>query len=198
MKKWRNSSKVVIGVSGDEGSFSDQAARGWAAISFIENYEVRYLIEIGQVLAQLQNGGEIDLGVFPYKNNFVGEIDAAHDAMEQHNFRRIGKFPLLVEHCLLGRKRVHKSHITKIVSQKPAIDQCDRNLSLYWRHVEIEEYADTAKAARDLASGLLPQTTAVIASPRTAELYADDLEVIQHRFQSEGDNLTWFNIAERR
>ncbi len=194
---WRQkTSPVIIGVSGDEGSFSEQAARGWAAVSFLESFEIRYLIEIHAVLAELQNGGEIDLGVFPYKNNFIGEIVAAHDAMEQHNFHRIGKFPLLVEHCLLVRKGVTKSRITRIVSQTPAIDQCDRNLSLYWRHAVIEPYKDTAKAARDLASGELPETTAVIASRRNAELYG--LEVLQPHFQSESDNLTWFNVAERR
>lgn len=193
---WRDKSKIVIGVAGDLGSFSEQGARGWAAISFVPDFEIRYLIEIGTVLAKLQDGDGIDIGVFPYKNNFIGEIGAAHDAMEQHNFRRIGKFPLLVEHCLIARKGVPKEMITKIVSQGPAIDQCDRNLSLYWRHVTIEKYEDTAKAARDLSNGVLPETTAVIASCRTAELYSH-LDILEHRFQSEGDNLTWFAIAER-
>ncbi len=64
-----------------------------------------------------------------------------------------------------------------------------------WSGVELAEYEDTAKAAADLASGVLPPTTAVIASKRAAELYG--LDLIEESVQDLKFNYTSFVVAER-
>ena len=44
-------------------------------------------------------------------------------------------------------------------------------LKRIWPKVKLGEYADTAKAAEDLAKGKLPKTTAVIASRNAAQMH---------------------------
>ena len=64
-----------------------------------------------------------------------------------------------------------------------------------WGGVELEEYADTAKAAEDLAGGVLPKTTAVIASKKAAEVYG--LEILEESIQDLKFNYTSFVAAKK-
>jgi prephenate dehydratase len=63
-----------------------------------------------------------------------------------------------------------------------------------WPKVKLVEYADTAKAAQDLASGKLPKTTAVIASRNAAEAYG--LGILEESIQDLKFNYTSFIAAE--
>jgi len=187
---------VRIGVSGEEGSFSAKAALGWAAENGMTDFQIVHLVEIEPVLAAIAVGGQIDLGVFPLFNNSVGLIEPALDAIEKYNFCRIDKVPLLVEQCLLARKGVTVEQILTITSQGPAIEQCQRRLHRHWRHVDIDLYSDTAKAAHDLANGILPATTAVIASRDAARIYG--LNVLEKPFQDDAENMTAFLVVKQR
>jgi prephenate dehydratase len=64
-----------------------------------------------------------------------------------------------------------------------------------WGAAEIAPYADTAKAAADLASGVLPDTTAIIASRRAAEMYG--LEILEESIQDLKFNYTVFVVAQK-
>ena len=189
------SSTTIVGVSGDIGSFSEKAASGWIAENEVRDTKLEYLIEIENVLAALTKGS-IGVGVFPIFNNSIGIIDPAIEAMSKYNFTIVDKIPLLVEHCLLVRTGVSKEQIDTITSQQPAIDQCERRLHRYWRHTKIDPYADTAKAARDLAEGVLPETTAVIGSLKNSKVYG--LDVLERPFQDDAENMTVFLVARQR
>jgi prephenate dehydratase len=56
-------------------------------------------------------------------------------------------------------------------------------------------YPDTAKAAEDLANGTVPDTTAVIAPRKCAELYG--LEVLEESIQDLKYNFTTFVVARK-
>jgi prephenate dehydratase len=56
-------------------------------------------------------------------------------------------------------------------------------------------YADTAKAAEDLAAGVLPDTTAIIASARAATLY--ELDILEASIQDLKFNYTVFVVAKK-
>ena len=64
-----------------------------------------------------------------------------------------------------------------------------------WPEAAIEVYADTAKAAADLAHGTLPATTAVIAPRRCARLYG--LEILEESIQDLKFNYTSFVVATK-
>lgn len=69
-------------------------------------------------------------------------------------------------------------------------------LKRMWPTTDLAPYADTALAAKDLAEGVLPKTTAVIASARAAELYG--LDILDEKIQDMKFNYTVFVAAKRK
>ena len=59
----------------------------------------------------------------------------------------------------------------------------------------LVEWIDTAQAAKDLASGVLPPDTAVIAPAKSAQLYG--LDIIAKGIQDVHPNLTTFIIVKK-
>ena len=66
-------------------------------------------------------------------------------------------------------------------------------LELEKQSVGIQEYVDTAAAAKALHDGELPDTTAVIAPRRCADLYG--LEILEESIQELKFNYTTFVVA---
>ena len=185
---------MKIGVMGDKGSFSEEAARVYAMKEGIQKPELVYLITAEKVLAALE-AGEIDLGIFPIENSNGGIVIEAVYAMANHRFTIKKIFEIDVHHNLLAKPGVNPEAITKITSHDQALKQCRMYLQRRWPGIEIEAYMDTAKAAADLASGTLPETTAVIAARPAAELYG--LEILEESIQDLKFNYTSFIAAEQ-
>lgn len=185
---------MIIGISGAHGSFSEEAARTYAAKAHIDGYELSYLISVENVLSSLE-AGSIDLGIFPIENSNGGIVIEAVYAMAGHRFK-IGKlFEIDVHHCLLVQKGVGAADVQTIASHDQAIKQCRMYLKRRWPGVAVQEYADTAKAAQDLAAGVLPPSTAVIAARAAAEVYG--LEILEESIQDLKFNYTSFVAATR-
>ena len=104
-------------------------------------------------------------------------------------------FEIDVHHMLLVKPGVTASHITAISSHDQAIKQCRMYIKRIWHGAEITPYADTAKAAADLASGILPDTTAVIAPRGCADLYG--LQILEESIQDMKYNYTTFVAASK-
>lgn len=185
---------MKIGIMGAKGSFSEEAARTYVNKEALQDVELDYLVSAEAVLSALEDGS-IDLAIFPIENNNGGIVIEAVHAMAKHRFQVKKIFEIDVHQNLLAKKGVNPDRITAITSHDQALKQCRMYLKRKWPGVEIEEYADTAKAAADLASGILPETTAVIASRAAAELY--DLEILEESIQDLKFNYTSFVAAER-
>ncbi|MDB5265007.1 MAG: pheA [Parcubacteria group bacterium] len=179
---------------GAQGSFSEEAARKYVEKESLENVDIEYLISAERVLSALE-AGEIDLGVFPIENSNGGIVIEAVHAMAAHRFKVKKMFEIDVHQNLLAMKGVNPEQITLITSHDQALKQCRMYLKRKWPGVDIQEYADTAKAAQDLASGALPPTTAVIASRAAADLY--NLEILEESIQDLKFNYTSFVVAEK-
>ena len=185
---------MKIGIMGAQGSFSEEAARKYIETEKISNPEIQYLISAENVLASLEKG-ESDLGIFPIENSNGGIVIEAVYAMAKHRFTVKKLFEIDVHQNLLVRKGMHADQITTITSHDQALKQCRMYLKRKWPGIDLQEYADTAKAAADLASGVLPETTAVIASKGAAEIYG--LEILEESIQDLKFNYTSFVAAER-
>lgn len=186
--------RMKIGIMGAKGSFSEEAARKFCYEESIHDAELQYLVSAENVLASLETGGS-DLGIFPIENSNGGIVIEAVYAMAKHRFSVKKMFELDVHHMLMAKKGVNPQEITVITSHDQALKQCRMYLKRKWPGIEIAAYADTAKAAEDLANGTLPGTTAVIASRAAAELY--ELEIIDESIQDLKFNYTSFVVAER-
>jgi len=68
-------------------------------------------------------------------------------------------------------------------------------LKRMWPDIELVPYADTALAAKDLSEGVLPRTTAVVASARAAEMYG--LDILDEKIQDLKFNYTVFIAAKK-
>lgn len=185
--------KIHIGVSGDKGSFSEEAAILYSAGSGLEP-KIFYLIDMEGVLSAL-NAGTIDLGIFPVVNSRGGLVHPAFKAMGKYQFKMIDEIWLDVKQSLLSKKNIVKTDITAVASHSQALAQCERYLEKEFPKIKLIEWEDTAKAARDLAEGKIKRNVAVIAPARCAKMY--DLQVLDKNIQDAHPNLTTFIVVKK-
>jgi prephenate dehydratase len=178
-----------IGISGARGSFSEEAARRYAEVAHVSEYKPVYLVSVENVLESLKNGS-VERGIFPIENSNGGIVIEAVHAMAKHTFAIERLFEIDVHHCLLAKKGTNISNITAITSHDQALKQCRMYLKRRFPDVELIGYKDTAQSACDLGKGILPDTTAVIAPKRCAELYG--LDVLEESIQDLKFNFTTF------
>ena len=186
---------LKIGVSGNRGSFSEEAAIYYCHKNKITDFQIVYLISVEGVLSAYDNK-EINKGFFPIENSNGGIVLEAVYAMSKHNFNIENIFEIDVRHCLLVKKGTNSDNINKIVSHQQGLRQCRMYLKRKWPEVELEEYSDTAQAAADLRDGVLPPASAVIASKACAELYS--LEILEEGIQDLKFNFTSFIATETK
>ncbi|PIZ96431.1 MAG: chorismate mutase [Candidatus Magasanikbacteria bacterium CG_4_10_14_0_2_um_filter_33_14] len=185
---------MKIAVSGDIGSFSEEAGNAYAIRQGIKDYELVYAIDMEGVLDRVEKN-EVDLGVFPVVNSRGGLVQTAFEAMGRHNFILIDELWHEVCQCLMVKTGIKLEEITKIVSHPQALSQCERTLDKMLPGVKFQEWEDTAKAARDLSEGKLENTCAIVAPARAAEIYG--LEILQRNIQDMRPNLTTFIIVKK-
>ncbi len=178
---------------GATGSFSEQAGQKYITDEHITG-EIVPLINAENVLAALE-AGEIERAIFPIENSNGGIVIEAVHAMAKHRFVIEKMFEIDVHHMLLVKKGLTASHITAICSHDQALKQCRMYVKRVWPEADILPYADTAKAAADLAAGVLPDTTAVIASRGAASLY--ELDILEESIQDMKFNYTVFIVAKK-
>jgi len=181
--------KLKIGVAGNKGSFSEEAANYYCQKEEMEDYELEYLLNVDNVLKAL-NDDKIDRGVFPIENSNGGIVYEAVYAMSRRNFKIENIFEIDIKMNLLVKKGVKTSDIKKITSHPQALKQCRMYLKRKWTDTELEEYSDTASAAKDLSDGVLDENTAVISPRVCAKLY--DLELSEESIQDLKFNFTTF------
>lgn len=184
---------MKIGVMGARGSFSEQAGELYIKKTSVADATIIPLISAENVLTALGKG-EIDRAIFPIENSNGGIVIEAVYAMAKYNFEIEQMFELDVHHMLLVKPHVTASHINTIASHDQALKQCRMYLKRTWPECEIVPYADTAKAAEDLANGILPDSTAVIAPRRAAELHG--LQILEESIQDLKFNYTVFVVAK--
>ena len=183
---------IRIGVMGDKGSFSEMAGELHIKTDGLKDAEVVPLITAENVLSELEEG-TIGKGIFPIENSNGGIVIEAVHAMAKHNFNIEKMFELDVHHNLLVKKGTTASQIKNITSHDQALKQCRMYLKRVWPQADIAPFKDTAAAAKALSEGDLPETTAVIASRKAAELYG--LDILEESIQDLKYNYTTFIVA---
>lgn len=185
---------MKIGVMGAAGSFSEMAGELYCKNHDLSDAALVPLVSAEAVLSAVENG-EVDKGIFPIENSNGGIVIEAVHAMAAHVFSIERMFELDVHHMLLVQSGVKASEVATICSHDQALKQCRMYVKRTWPDAEIMPYADTAKAAADLAAGTLPRTTAVIAPRRSADMYG--LEILEESIQDLKFNYTTFVVAEK-
>lgn len=185
--------KIKLAVSGESGSFSEEAGLIYAQRSGKE-MEFIFAIDMEGVLSRVEKG-EVELGIFPVVNSRGGLVQTAFEAMGRHLFTMIDEVWLDVHQCLMVLPNIKKEEIKNITSHPQALSQCERYLSKEFKGIPLTEWEDTAKAAKDLAGGILQKDTAVIAPARSAYIYG--LSIIAPSIQDNHPNLTTFIVVKK-
>lgn len=181
-----------IGVMGAKGSFSEKAGEEYIKEHGLEGSEIVPLVSAEAVLNAVENN-EVNKGIFPIENSNGGIVIEAVHAMAAHRFAIERMFEIDVHHMLLVKPGTTSAHINTISSHDQALKQCRMYLKRVWPDADISPYADTAKAAEDLSNGTLPDSTAVIAPRRCAQMYG--LEILEESIQDLKFNYTTFVVA---
>lgn len=184
---------IILGVSGDIGSFSEEAGERYAKNHKL-NAEIKHLISVENVFKAIERG-DVEIGIFPIENSNGGVVFEAINAMANHLFSIKEYFDIEVNHSLIVRNGVEKENIKKIASHDQAFRQCRAYLKRNWPETELVDKPDTAGAAKDLSSGKLSDDTAVIAAARCTQIFPG-LQVLEDKIQDLKFNYTAFLAVE--
>lgn len=182
-----------IGLQGAMGSFSEMAAKAFAKMHKIDDYELVYLISSAGVLQAISDGS-IRYGVFAIENAQGGVVIESIHALAQHNCDILSLFHVEISQNLLVKPGTRSTDIKQIHSHQQALRQCRNYLADHYWSCPLVEEDDTAEAARRLSEGTLPETAAVIANAMCAELYG--LEILTKDIHDLKHNLTLFAAIE--
>ena len=105
----------------------------------------------------------------------------------------IDDLQLNVEQCLLAKSELDINEIKELYSYTPAFEQCKCFISHHG--FKLIDWGDTAKAARDLASGVLPANAGVVASAQAARSYG--LVMLKQGIQDLQPNITRFIVVKK-
>jgi prephenate dehydratase len=184
---------TAIAISAIAGSFTEEAARRYLSDAKAEAELIYVGTAHGAFKAVAE--GEAELGIVPIRNSNAGFVIENLRASADYTYKIVHIFTLPIRQNLLVLPGVTAAEIKQITSQLPALAQCQEYLRREWRGTPAKEYIDTALAAKDLAEGKLPRSTAVIASDAAAKLY--HLAILAPGIQTDKTNATDFMVFTR-
>lgn len=130
-----------------------------------------------------------DFGVVAIENSIYGSINAVYRQLSRNTLWVSKETKLLIDQYLIGAKSINPNKIKKVLSQNPAIAQCELWLLQNMPSVHIEETHDTAQSVRFVVEHKA-EPIAAIASKFAAQLYGGT--IIAGPIQDYPDNYTRF------
>ncbi len=182
---------MKIAYQGIPGSNSEAASilfarnQGFIAPEYVPAIHSRGVVDM------LKNG-EADYGVMATRNLMAGSVSESDDALSDLSHRVVDAQWLSVHHCLFV-KRPDQPFDT-IASHIQAFGQCRNTLRNRYQHMKLSEVEDTALAARMLAEGNLPETTAVICRRNAGEMFG--LSLVEENIEDDSRNMTEFVLIK--
>ena len=176
-----------VAYSGIEGAFAHVVARRLfpdAIHISCENFREAYDAVVEE---------RCDMAVLPIENSYAGPVREVEDLLAKGTLYINAEYDLPIVQNLIGVRGSRRSDIKKVISQKKAIEQCDRYIKE--NGFETEESVNTAVAARQVAR-TQNMSVAAIASLEVAAIYG--LKVLDEHINERDDNTTRFVIVSRR
>lgn len=166
---------------GVRGAYSHQAAR-----RLFPGTEPEFVADFTGVFREVSEGA---LGVLPVENSAAGSVTAVYDLILQYRFFIVGAVDVRVEHCLAA---AGPGPVDRVISHPQALAQCSEWITA--RHIQAEEYSNTAAAAQAVAESREPGLGA-ICSEEAAKRYG--LTVLERSVQNVRNNTTRFVAISR-
>lgn len=181
------SGKIRVAFQGEPGANSEAAA----VKHFGETVETVPCENFDELFDRVAKG-EADYAMTPIENTLAGSIHQNYDLLAQHDLHIVGEEILHVEHFLITADGVTLEDIRTVISQPPALAQCEHYLRA--RGWAREAAYDTAGSVKLLkASGR--RDAAAIAPRRAASVY--DMHILVENIEDNPENYTRFLVLAR-
>lgn len=178
---------MIIAYQGIPGSNSEAVSKLFANNQGFESPS--YLPAVhSEGVVELLRSGKADYGVMATQNLIVGAVGESTDALSGLSYRVVDAQWLPVHHCLFTKNG--GTEIQCIASHVQALGQCRDTLNQKFRGIPRQEVEDTALAARYLAEGKLPETTAVLCRKDAGEAFG--LHLVMENLEDDSRNMTEF------
>lgn len=195
---------MKVGYLGPEGTFSEEAAK----LYFRKLEGKATLLPFGTIHSLLlaADRKEIDEAVVPLENSIEGTISVVPDLLAKEvNLMIRQELVLPIYHYLIAHKGVKLSQITDVISNPPALDQCQNFLRKKLPKAKLHLSYSTADAVKQVAFSLGEMVIAhgkvkggvfaAIGTAASAKLYG--LKIVASRINAK-DNQTRFIVLGKK
>lgn len=181
-----------IAFLGPKGSYSHSAMRRYAGRHF-DHVEESGCSSFKDIFEHVEKG-LVDYGILPIENTSSGSINEVYDLLQKTDLHIIGELSLPIDHCILANKHTTLDQIDTVYSHPQPFQQCTNFLENYphWKIV----YCDSTSSAMEMVSKLDKPSVAAIGNKDGGELYG--LQVLEHNFANQKENITRFIILARK
>lgn len=180
---------VKIAIQGIAGSFHHQAA-----IKMLNtDIELIQCATFQQVFESVATG-DAQQGVVAIENSLHGSINAVYRLLARNSLWVSKETVLHIHQYLIAAQDIATDAIGTVLSQAPAIAQCELWLENHMPHARIEEMHDTAESVRYVTQQS-DQPLAAIAGKKAAELYGGT--IIAGPINDDEHNYTRFFLIGR-
>jgi prephenate dehydratase len=195
---------MKVGYLGPEGTFSEEAGK-----LYDQKLEGKAtLIPFGTIHSLLlaADRGEINEAVVPLENSIEGTISVVPDLLAKEvNLVIRQELVLPIYHCLIAHKGVKLAQITDVISNPPALDQCQGFLRKKLSKAKLHLSYSTADAVKQVAFSLGEMVLAhgkvkgsvfaAIGTAASAKLYG--LKIVAPRINAK-ENRTRFIVVGKK
>lgn len=181
-----------IAFLGPKGSYSHSAMRRYAANHF-DQKEESSCSSFKDIFEKVEKA-DVDFGVVPIENSSSGSINEVYDLLQKTNLHIIGEISLPIDHCILANKQATLDEIDTVYSHPQPFQQCTNFLEKYthWKII----YCDSTSSAMETVAKQNKTNVAAIGNKDGGELYG--LQVLEHNFANQKENITRFIILARQ
>ncbi len=180
---------MKVAIQGIAGSFHAQAAQQRYG-SDVQLIECETFRDVFRAVAN----NSVDRGVVAIENSLHGSINPVYRLLSQEKLWVCGEERLKIEMFLLGGQKTifnkDSSSIGTVLSQVPALEQCEQWLDEHLPKATRQEYADTAQSVQYVVNQTDRHDLAAIAGKQAAELYG--ARVLAGPINDDPDNYTRF------
>lgn len=144
------------------------------------------------VLFERVADGTADYAIAPIENTLAGSIHQNYDLLARHELHIVGEEILHIEHFLIAAPGVTVADIHTVISQPPALAQCEHYLRKKgWAREAAYDTAGSVKLLK--ASGR--RDAAAIAPRRAAQVY--HMRILDENIEDNPENYTRFVVLAR-
>lgn len=182
------SSAFRVGIQGEPGSFSHQAA-----LQLMADCSVIPFALSADVFTALRDG-QIDAAVIPIENSLAGSVLEHFDLLLNHDVFVEQETLLRIEHNLIVLDETSIGDVDRVFSHPVALAQC-RNFLAAHPQMEAFSFYDTAGSVKRLVE-LQDRHAAAIASEAAAAYYG--AKILEANIEDNQENFTRFFLVRRR